>query len=299
VPGAVLEIDRITKRYEDVVACQDISLTVAPGELFGLVGSTGAGKTTIVRVVLGVLTPDAGEVRLGGAPVTAGTRRRIGYLPEERGLYPRMRVHEQLVYLAELHGRTVADAHRAADLWTARLGLRSRRDDQVARLTPGERQRAELAAALVSDPDVLVLDEPFAGLAPAEAATLGEVLRELAAAGTPILFATPRLELAERLCDRISIIHSGRVIAGGTVTELSAAGAPEVLVDAPHAPAGWADGLPGVRVLEVHNGRTRLFLGDGADDQAVLSAALATGPVREFTRLRPTLAELYRDVVSQ
>jgi ABC-2 type transport system ATP-binding protein len=290
-------VDRIAKTFGQVTACREVSFTVSPGELFGLVGGHGAGKTTTMRIVLGVLAPDAGEVRIGGEPVTPATRRRIGYLPEQRGLYPRMRVHDQLAYLAELHGLGTGDALRAADYWTARFGLRARRDDHVQKLGLDDRQRVQLAAALVADPDVLVLDEPFAGLDPAAAAVLGEVLRERAAAGAPVLFSSHQLDLAERLCDRLGIIQNGHVVATGTVSELTAGARLELLVDAPDAPAGWAAAIPGVEVLEVHGGRTRLHLTNGTDDQAVLTAALATGPVREFTRRRPTLAELYQDVV--
>ncbi|MGH3881662.1 MAG: ABC transporter ATP-binding protein [Actinophytocola sp.] len=297
MPPAVLEVERVAKSYGQVVACQDVSFIVAPGELFGLAGSGGAGKTTTVRLVLGVLAPDAGEVRYGGEPVTLSTRRRFGYLPEERGLYPRMRVLDQLVYLAELHGLTTNEAHKAAEIWLARLGLRARRGDQVQRLGLADRQRVQLAAALVHDPEVLVLDEPFAGLDPAGAALLGDVLAERAAAGSPVLFTSRQLDLVERLCDRVGILQNGHMVASGTVDELSAGSRLELLVEAPDAPPGWADAVPGVEVLEVHNGRTRLHLRNGVDDQAVLSAALATGPVREFTRLRPTLAQLYRDVV--
>ncbi|MGH3759967.1 ABC transporter ATP-binding protein [Actinophytocola sp.] len=297
MPPAVLEVDRIAKSYGQVVACRDVSFTVAPGEIFGFVGSNGAGKTTIMRIVLGVLAPDAGAVRLGGEPVTPSTRRRIGYLPEERGLYPRMRVLDQLVYLAELHGMTTNDAHRAAELWIARLRLRDRRGDRVQQLSLGDQQRMQLAAALVHDPDALVLDEPFAGLDPGAVDVLSEVLRERADAGAPVLFSSQALDLVERVCDRIGIIQNGHMVATGTVDELSAGSRVELLVDAPDAPAGWAAAVPGVEVLDVHNGRTRLHLEDGVDDQAVLTAALATGPVREFTRVRPTLAELYRDVV--
>jgi ABC-2 type transport system ATP-binding protein len=297
VPGAVLEVDRIAKSYGQAVACRNISFTVAAGELFGLVGGHGAGKTSILRVVLGLLDPDAGEVRVGGEPVTPATRGRIGYLPEERGLYPRMRVLDQLVYLAELRGLGVNDAHRAAENWIARLDLRARRGVQVQRLGLGDQQRVQLAAALVADPEVLVLDEPFAGLDANAIERVSEVLRERAGAGAPVLLAARTLDLVEGLCDRIGIIQNGHVVVVGTVAELSAGSMVELLVDAPEAPSGWAAAIPGVEVIEVHNGRTRLHLSNGADDQAVLAAALATGPVREFTRVRPTLAELYRDVV--
>jgi ABC-2 type transport system ATP-binding protein len=297
VPPAVLEVDRIAKSYGQVVACDEVSFTVAPGELLGLVGSTGAGKTTTMRIVLGVLAPDSGEVRVGGEPVTSDARQRIGYLPEERGLYPRMRVLDQLVYLAELHGLAVNEAHRAAETWIARLGLRDQRGEQIQQLGPGSRQRVQLAAALVNNPDVLVLDEPFAGLDQLTVDVLSELLRERAAAGAPVLFSSPELDLAERLCDRIAILQNGHMVAAGTVDELSVDGRVELLVDAPDAPPDWAAAIPGVKVLDVHNGRTRLHLLNGTDDQAVLTAALATGPVREFTRVRPTLAELYRNVV--
>ena len=179
--------------------------TVRAGELFGFVGANGAGKTTTMRVVLGVLAPDSGTIRIGGEPVTLETRRRIGYLPEERGLYPRMRVLDQLVYFAELHGRTTNEAHRAAEIWLARLGLRDRRTDRVQQLSLGDQQRVQLAAALVHDPDVLVLDEPFSGLDPVAVETLGEVLRERARAGAPVLFSSHQLDLVERLCDRVGI----------------------------------------------------------------------------------------------
>jgi len=295
---AVLEVERISKRFGDLAACQDVSFEVHPGELFGFAGANGAGKTTTLRIALGVLTPDSGAVRLSGEPVDDTARRRIGYLPEERGLYPRMRVLDQLVYLAELRGRTTNEAHRSAEIWLARLGLRDRRTDRIGKLSLGDQQRVQLAAALAHDPDVLVLDEPFAGLDPMAVETLGGVLRERVGAGASVLFSSNELDLVERLCDRVGIIHNGRMVAVGTVGQLRSGARSELVVDAPNAGPEWAAALPGVEVLAVHNGLTRLALADGVDDQVVLAAALATGPVREFTRVRPSLADLYRDVVS-
>jgi ABC-2 type transport system ATP-binding protein len=299
VAAAVLEIDRVSKRYGAVVALDELTFEVRPGELFGFVGSNGAGKTTTMRIVLGVLAADAGEVRLSGAPLTLAARRRFGYLPEERGLYPRMTVLDQLVYLAELHGVPTNEAHRNAETWIARLGLRDRRGDLVQRLSLGNAQRVQLAAALVHDPGVLVLDEPFSGLDPVAVDVLGRVLRERAAAGIPVIFSSHQLELVERLCDRVGIIRSGRMVACGTVAELRAGSGTQLVVDAPNARPGWADHVPGVEVVEIHNGLTRLSLAEGADDQAVLRAALATGPVREFSRHAPPLAELFRNVVTE
>ncbi|MGQ0836968.1 ABC transporter ATP-binding protein [Actinokineospora sp.] len=298
MPAAgVLEIDSVSKRYGDVLACDRLSFQVRGGELFGFVGGNGAGKTTTMRIMLGVVAADAGEVRWAGAPVGPGARRRFGYLPEERGLYPRMKVLDQLVYLAELHGFAVNEAHRNAETWIARLGLREYRATEVQKLSLGNQQRVQLAAALVHDPDVLVLDEPFSGLDPIAVDVLAAVLRERAAAGVPVVFSSHQLDLVERLCDRVGIIRSGRMVACGTVDELCAGTGTTLVVHAPDAPSGWATGLPGTDVLDTGNGRTRLRLAAGADDQVVLAAALATGPVHEFSRHRPSLTELFRDVV--
>jgi len=293
-----LEIDRVSKRYGDVVALRDMTFDVRPGELFGFVGSNGAGKTTAMRVVLGVLEADAGEVRWDGRPLTLATRRQIGYMPEERGLYPRMKVRDQLVYLARLHGVSKADATASANRWLDRLGVAERRDDEVQKLSLGNQQRVQLAASLVHDPRILVLDEPFSGLDPIAIDVMSQVMREKAADGIPVMFSSHQLDLVERLCDRVGIVRSGQMVVVGTVDELRATGPRRLFVEAPQAPPGWADRLPGVRVVSHSNGSTALELDDGADDQAVLRAALATGPVRGFGDRRPSLTELFRDVVS-
>ena len=294
-----LEVDHVSKRYGDVVAVDDLSLDVSAGELFGFVGRNGAGKTTTMRVVLGVLTPDAGEIRLGGTPLTFDRRRRIGYMPEERGLYPKMRVAEQLRYLGELHGMTAADARESAARWLERFGLTERRNDELQSLSLGNQQRIQLAAALVFGPDVLVLDEPFAGLDPLAVDVMSAVLREQADAGLPVIFSSHELELVERLCDRVGIIDRGRMVACGTVHELRAGGIERRWVDAPGAPNGWGAGLPGVRLLRSDGTRWLFELDPGVDDQPLLQAALATGPVREFGRVEPTLGEIFRAVLEE
>ncbi|MFE0026576.1 ABC transporter ATP-binding protein [Amycolatopsis sp. NPDC059021] len=296
-PG--LEIDAISKRYGDVVALREMTFSVRPGELFGFVGSNGAGKTTTMRIALGVLAADSGAVRWAGEPVTHETRRHIGYMPEERGLYPKMKVAEQLTYLARLHGMSAAAARASAEEWTERLGVAARRDDEVQKLSLGNQQRVQLAAALVHEPRILVLDEPFSGLDPVAVDVMSQVLKEKAAEGVPVVFSSHQLDLVERLCDRVGIVRSGQMVASGTVTELRAGGTVRLLIDAPAAPDGWADALPGVKVLGRDGTVTEVELGDGADDQEVLRAALATGPVREFARKQPSLTELFRSVVTQ
>ncbi|MCP3800155.1 ATP-binding cassette domain-containing protein [Allokutzneria sp. A3M-2-11 16] len=296
---AVLEIDRVSKSYGSVVALQDMSFSVRAGEMFGFVGSNGAGKTTTMRIALGVLSADSGEIRWNGEPITFETRRHIGYMPEERGLYPKMKVTEQLVYLSELHGMTTAAARRAADEWTERLGLTARRNEEVQKLSLGNQQRVQLAAALAHDPEVLVLDEPFSGLDPVAVDVMSQVLRDKCDSGVPVVFSSHQLDLVERLCDRVGIVRSGQMVANGTVEELRASGANRIEVHAPLATYGWADQLPGVTMLSHVDGRTVVELADGADDQVLLRAALDTGPVHEFTRLRPTLTELFRNVVTE
>ena len=297
VADAVLEIDHISKRYGDLVAVDDLSLDVAARELFGFVGRNGAGKTTTMRIILGVLRADAGEVRFLGTPLTFDARRRIGYMPEERGLYPKMHVAEQLAYLGELHGMTGAEARVAALGWLDRFGLADRRDAELQALSLGNQQRVQLAAALVFGPDVLVLDEPFAGLDPVAVDVMAGVLRERADAVSPVIFSSHELELVERLCDRVGIVDHGRMVACGTVDELRAGGQERRWIDVPDAPDGWEGGVPGVRLVQA-DGTRRLFeLDPGVDDQSLLQAALATGPVREFERVEPTLGEIFRTVL--
>jgi ABC-2 type transport system ATP-binding protein len=299
VSNPALEVERLVRRYGELVALRELSLQVAAGELFGFVGANGAGKTTTMRIVMGVLAADSGEVRWGGAPVTFETHRRFGYMPEERGLYPKMRVLEQLVYLAQLHGVEPAAAGRSAIAWLERLGLSERRNDEVQKLSRGNQQRVQLAAALVYEPELLVLDEPFAGLDPVAVDVMSEVLRDRAHAGTPVIFSSHQLDIVERLCDRVGIIKAGQMVVTGTVTELRSSGPARYWVDAPMAADDWTARLSGVKLVRRDGSRTLLELADGADDQAVLRAALTTGPVREFRRDIPPLSELFRHVIAE
>jgi ABC-2 type transport system ATP-binding protein len=294
-----LEIDGVSKRYGDLVALENLTFDVRAGELFGFVGRNGAGKTTTMRIALGVLAPDAGVVRWLGIPLTFAARRRIGYMPEERGLYPKMHVAEQLAYLGELHGMSGAEAREAALHWLDRFGLADRRDAELQALSLGNQQRVQLAAALVFGPDLLVLDEPFAGLDPVAVDVMAGVLRERADAGVPVIFSSHELDLVERICDRVGIVERGRMVACGTVDELRAGGQERRWIDVPGAPGEWEAGVPGVRLVQA-DGTRRLFeLDRGVDDQALLQAALATGPVREFERVEPSLGELFRTVIGE
>jgi ABC-2 type transport system ATP-binding protein len=294
----MLELKGLTRRYGDVVALDDVSFTVGEGQMFGFVGPNGAGKTTAMRIVLGVLEPNAGEVLWRGRPMDNEARRQAGYMPEERGLYPKMRVRAQLEYLAELHGLDRAAARRSAGHWIDRMGLSERAGDRVEALSLGNQQRVQLAAALVHDPAMLVLDEPFSGLDPVGVDVLAGVLQDKAAAGTPVIFSSHQLELVERLCEAVAIINKGRLVASGTVAELRSAGRRrhwEVKVAG--TDPGWAASLPGARVLDGTDGRVLLELDDGADEQVILDAARRAGRVTYFASSQPTLADLFRQAV--
>lgn len=307
---AGLEVDRLCKSYGSVTALQNCSFEVRPGEVFGFVGSNGAGKTTTMRIMLGVLAADSGDVRWQGRPIDAEVRSHVGYMPEERGLYPKMAVGEQLVYLARLHGMSKPDAVAAVERWTDRLGVGARRGDSVMKLSLGNQQRVQLAAALVHDPAILVLDEPFSGLDPVAVDVMSAVLRERADQGVPVVFSSHQLELVERICDRVGIIQAGRMEAVGTVDELRVTDHPRWLLafDGDIAAlSAWIATLTGVRVIPgaaaLHGAAARAVVieADGTRpgvEQEVLQGALARGAVREYALIRPSLVDLFRDIVS-
>jgi ABC-2 type transport system ATP-binding protein len=295
----VLEFDGLHKSYGDNHVLDGVGFTVAPGSMFGFCGANGAGKTTTMRIAMGLARADAGEVRWRGRPLDDDVRRRIGYMPEERGLYPKMKVGEQLAYFARLHGLDAAAAGRASDEWTERLGVADRRRDAVEKLSLGNQQRVQLAAALVARPEVLILDEPFSGLDPVGVDALAEALLDQCRQGVPVVFSSHQLDLVERLCDSVGILARGRIVASGTVAELREREAGRLLrVVVPHAATGWAAPLQGVRVVSEQAGDTLLELAPGVDDQDVLAAALHTGRVVHFAWRQPTLVELFREAVA-
>ena len=295
----MLELIGLTRRYGDLVALDDLSFAVAEGQMFGFVGPNGAGKTTAMRIILGVLEPDTGQVLWRGRPIDDEVRRRAGYMPEERGLYPRMRVRDQLEYFARLHGLSPGKAREATAYWLERLGVSARAGDRVETLSLGNQQRVQLAAALVHGPELLVLDEPFSGLDPVGVDVLAAVLAEQAATGVPVVFSSHQLELVERLCEAVAIIDHGRLVAAGRVSDLRSAGTQRryrVAVDG--SPDRWWAGLRGVRSVDGGNGRVMLELEDGVDEQGVLDAARRAGRVTHFSSATPSLADLFRKVVA-
>ncbi|MFE5670590.1 ABC transporter ATP-binding protein [Agromyces sp. NPDC056523] len=293
----MLELSHLTKRYGDRLALDDVSFTVGAGRLTGFVGGNGAGKTTTMRIALGVLAADSGSVTVDGRPVVADDRRRFGYMPEERGLYPKMKVLEQTVYLARLHGWTPAAARRNATDLLERLGLGERLEDTVESLSLGNQQRAQIAAALVHRPDVLVLDEPFSGLDPMAVETVQAVLADAAASGAPVLFSSHQLDVVERICDDLVIIADGRIRAAGSADDLREQHGSdrwELLIS---GDAGWLRDRPGIRVDEFDGGWAVFEAETDGARHAVLAEAVARGDVVTFTREHTTLAQIFREVV--
>jgi ABC-2 type transport system ATP-binding protein len=292
-----LEVRDLTRTFGDRRAVDGISFTAGPGLLTGFVGSNGAGKTTTMRMMMGVLGITSGEVLIDGRPVTREDRRAFGYMPEERGLYPKQPALDQLVYLARLRGISAAAARSEASQLLERLGLGERQKDHVEKLSLGNQQRVQIAAALMGSPKALVLDEPFSGLDPSAVDEMVVLLREHTDRGVPVLFSSHQLDLVERLCERLVILRSGEVVANGTPEQLRSAGTVRhrIVVG---GDAGWVRGVPGVHAVDVDGPTALVELVDDAATQRLLATALERGPVHELSPVRPSLAQIYREVTA-
>src|SRR5580704_2815556 len=295
-----LEIDGLRRRYGTVTALDGLTFSVPAGQVFGFLGPNGAGKTTTMRAIFGVTALDAGEIRWRGKPVDEAARRTFGYMPEERGLYPTMALFDQVEYFARLHGMDVPSAAKAAWHWIDRLGLSGRGRTRIDALSHGNQQRAQLAIALVHDPDLLVLDEPFSGLDPGGIDDMSAILAERAAAGVTVLFSSHQLDLVEDICEAVAIIHHGRLVASGPVEELRRGDRPRLAVRVGgDADGAWARSL-GADLGEVEavrpEGTVLISLTSGADSQRILDLARAAGPIEHFSFEDRRLSEVFREV---
>ena len=293
----MLELHSITRSFGDRRVLNDVSFAVGDGRMTGFVGSNGAGKTTTMRVILGVLAPDSGEVTQDGTPLTGAQRTRIGYMPEERGLYPKMKVREQIVYLGRLHGMSATQAQTSATGLLERLGLGERMEEPVESLSLGNQQRAQIAAALVHEPEVLVLDEPFSGLDPLAVETVLAVLKDYAAGGAPVLFSSHQLDIIERLCDDLVVIADGEIRASGSREALRAEHSLPRFELQLAGDTGWLRAEPGVTVLEFDGGYAVFDVDAPATAQRVLQRAVASSPVEKFAPVVPSLAQIFKEVI--
>jgi len=293
----MLELRSLTRRFGELTAVDDVSFTVPVGGLTGFVGGNGAGKTTTMRMVMGVLAAHEGEVLWQGRPVTAADRRLFGYMPEERGLYPKQPILEQLVYLAQLRGLAPATARRQVAELLDRFGLGERAKEPLEKLSLGNQQRVQIIASLVPQPQALILDEPFSGLDPTAIDATADLLREQARAGVPIVFSSHQLDLVDRLCDRLVVMARGRVVADGTSEELRSGGPVRyrLVLD---GDAGWVRDQAGLHIEDVSGSEAVVDVVEPGAEQELLAAAVARGGVRDFSRVVPRLSEIYREVAA-
>ncbi len=292
--GRMLEARSLTRVFGTATVVDAVSFTVQPGRITGFVGANGAGKTTAMRMLMGVLGATSGEVLWDGAPITAADRRTFGYMPEERGLYPRSKVREQLVYFARLHGVPTSEASQRADHLLSHFGLSERADDLLDALSLGNQQRVQIAAALVHRPRALVLDEPFSGLDPLAVDSMIDLLHT-EAVDVPLLFSSHQLDLVERLCDDLVVLSAGKVVAAGTVAELRARGTEHYRVEFVDADAGWLRDVRGLTVDEL-DGTTALVSLAGLTPAELASQAVGHAPIVEVARVRQPLSEVFREV---
>ncbi|WP_136089771.1 ABC transporter ATP-binding protein [Auritidibacter ignavus] len=291
-------IDNLIKSYGTRQVLKELSFSIKPGLMTGFVGGNGAGKTTTMRILMGVLDHDGGTITVNGSPIDARYRSQIGYMPEERGLYPKMPVKEQLVYLAKLHGvDSAAASHRSEEI-LERLGLASRAKDDLEDLSLGNQQRVQVAAALVHEPAALVLDEPFSGLDPQAVETILELLQEFASRGAPVLFSSHQLDLVERLCDELVILADGQVAANGTRNQLLEQADIKDWRLRTDADTGWAREVPGITVTEFDGGDLRFTAENSQTAHQLLAQAITRGTVFEFGPIHRSLHEIFHDVVT-
>ncbi|NLB46357.1 MAG: ABC transporter ATP-binding protein [Microbacteriaceae bacterium] len=297
----MIELQAVSRSFGERQVLRDVTFQVAEGRMTGFVGGNGAGKTTTMRIILGVLAAHSGTVTLNGQPLSAADRAQFGYMPEERGLYPKMKITEQLVYLGRLHGLSAGAARREATALLERLGLGERANDTLESLSLGNQQRAQIAAALVHRPIALVLDEPFSGLDPMAVEVVLGVLRDYAAQGAPVLFSSHQLDIVERLCDDVVVIGDGTILAQGSREGLRAQHSGrefEIELTGPAADAGWVREVHGVTVSLLDAGFARFDAEADADAQAVLAQAIAAGhDVQRFGKVTPSLAQIFKEVV--
>ncbi|HKN09469.1 MAG TPA: ATP-binding cassette domain-containing protein [Pseudomonadota bacterium] len=296
---ASIELRHVSKRYDGVTAVDDLSFEVAPGRIFGLLGPNGAGKTSTLRMMLGIMLADSGTVRMFGEELGRRNLRRAGYLPEERGLYGKMTVRENLSFFAQLSGLDGGQAGRKAQAWCERLGIHDRLDSKVDELSKGMQQKIQFAAAVIHDPEFIVMDEPFTGLDPVNVNELKNVLIEFRAQGRTIVFSTHRMDQVEQLCDSICLIDRGRCVVQGGVREIKSryrANCVEIDCD---GDGNFLESSPLVDSWKRHSGFIEVRLSAGADPQALLRIAAAGSTVRRFEIKEPSVEQIFIDLIGK
>ncbi len=294
-----VELVAVRKSYDGFVAVDDLTFSILPGQIFGLLGPNGAGKTSTIRMMIGITAPDSGTVRIFGAPLSRLAMRRVGYLPEERGLYRRMTVRENLSFLGQLAGLSISIAAERIEQWTARLAIGEWLAHRVEELSKGMQQKIQFIAALLHDPDLIIMDEPFAGLDPVNSMQLKDVLLDLKTAGKTILFSTHRMDQVEKLCDSICLVNHGKSVLQGNLKEIKAGyGTRFVQIDYDGDGRFLAESAL-IDSLNDYGNHAELSLKPGADSQALLRAAMSALRVRRFQVMEPSLEQIFIDHVTR
>ncbi|WP_438431274.1 ABC transporter ATP-binding protein [Gorillibacterium sp. sgz500922] len=290
---SVLQLEGVTKRYGDKTAVSGISLNVERGEIFGLLGGNGAGKTTTMRMVLGLIYPDEGRILYHGKPYSKELIGKLGYLPEERGLYPKIKVSDQILYLAELRGVPRAAADKALKGWLDKFEVPEYYGKKVEELSKGNQQKIQFIAAVIHNPDILVLDEAFSGLDPVNVELLKATVLELREQGKTILFSSHRMDHVEELCRNICILHKSNTVLKGSLRDIKASYPKERVLLETSVPVTGLDRLPGVAVVKAEESRYELRVSEPSAAQQILQAAMAEADVHRFQILEPTLTEIF------
>jgi len=291
--GGIVELDGVTKTFGSHVAVRDLTLHIPRGCVYGFIGPNGAGKTTTIRMILNLQAPDRGTVRVLGAPPGPAVTDRIGYLPEERGLYRKMRVRELVLYFGRLKGRPLAELAPRADAWLERLQLREWRNKRAEELSKGMQQKVQFIATVIHEPELVILDEPFSGLDPVNAEVLTGIIQELRRSGRTVIFSTHVMEQAERLCDRVFMIARGRKVLDGTLADIRRQFGEDTVDLIGEGDPSPLRGLPGVREVREEGGRFEIDLEAGASAQGVLEALVPRFQIRSFAVRAPTLHQIF------
>jgi|SRR4051812_8187593 len=296
-----LDLKNARKAYGDFVAVDDLTFSIAPGTMFGLLGPNGAGKTSTIRMMIGITMPDSGEIQMFGQPFTREMLKRVGYMPEERGLYPKMKVIEQLVFLGELHGLSAKEANRRAVEWGKKIDIGEHFQKKTQELSKGMQQKIQFIATLLHDPEFIIMDEPFSGLDPVNARMLEDVLLDLRKQGHTILFSTHRMDQVEKLCDNICLVNKGKAVLYGNLREIKTRyGRDRVQISMADSKDGLAlDGDPLVKKLERYEGYIQVTMNPGADTQALLHHVAEKGRVNRFEVVEPSLEDIFIEVVGK
>lgn len=297
----IVELQHVRKAYDTKVAVADLSFIIEPGTMFGLLGPNGSGKTSTIRMMIGITVPDSGAVSLFGKPFGRDALKRVGYLPEERGLYKKMTVLDQLVFLGQLHGLSAAVAERRAKEWCERLQIAGSMDKKTEELSKGMQQKIQFIATLLHEPDLIIMDEPFSGLDPVNATLLIDTLIELKEAGRTILFSTHRMDQVEKMCDEIALIHNGNLILSGSMAGVKAA-YPRDRVQMTFTGDEAFLRHPSIEHVKNYGGRAEIKLrglgGREPDAQPLLAEAIGRGTrITRFEVTEPTLEEIFIEKV--